>query len=68
MYLSKLLLDPAKRQVRLELANRYELHRTLLAQFEGHTRDQIGLLYRIEVENLYVYQPIALFVQSQVAI
>ena len=67
MYLSKLLLDPAKRQVRLELANRYELHRTLLAQFEGQTRPEIKLLYRIEEADQNIYQPITLLVQSQVA-
>ena len=65
MFLSKLLLDPANHQVRSELANRYELHRTLTTQFPHAGRDQIGLLYRIEIPDGYTYQPITLLVQSQ---
>lgn len=66
MYLSRLFLDPANRQVRAELSNRYQLHRTLLAQFDGVNRNEIGLLFRIEPEDLYTYQPITLLVQTQI--
>lgn len=66
MYLSKLLFDPYKRQVRNELANRYELHRTLCAQFKGINRADIGLLYRIEVGNPNQVEPILMLIQTQV--
>lgn len=66
MYLSKLLLDPANRQVQSEIANRYELHRTLTKQFPETNRADIGLLFRIEIPDQHSYQPIILLVQSQV--
>lgn len=66
MYLSKLMFDPHKRQVRNELANRYELHRTLCSQFKLTTMVDIGLLYRIEVGNPNVVEPIQMLVQTQV--
>ncbi len=66
MYLSKLLLDPASRRVQNELSNRYELHRTLTAQFPSKQRRDINLLYRIEMPERQVYQPITLLVQTQV--
>ncbi|MDY6846394.1 MAG: type I-E CRISPR-associated protein Cas6/Cse3/CasE [Chloroflexota bacterium] len=65
MYLSKLLLDPASRQVQKEISNRYELHRTLTAQFPQESRENIGLLYRIEMPDRQVYQPIRLLIQTQ---
>lgn len=65
MYLSRLLLDPASRQVQRELANRYELHRTLCAQFQDARRDEIGLLYRLDNLDIHEYQPITLLVQTQ---
>lgn len=67
MYLSKLSLDPKNAQVQSEIANRYELHRTLTAQFPGRKRKEIGLLYRLELPDLYHLQPITLLVQTQVA-
>ncbi len=66
MYLSKFLLDPASRQVQAEIANRYELHRTLTAQFPQNSRESIGLLYRIELPDRQTYQPISLLVQTQI--
>jgi len=66
MYLSKFLLDPANRQVQAEIANRYELHRTLTAQFPQNSRKAIGLLYRIELPEGQTYQPISLLVQTQI--
>lgn len=66
MYLSKLLLDPANREVRNELANRYEMHRTLCAQFENTEIREIGLLYRIEQSDLYEVEPITLLVKTEI--
>lgn len=67
MYLSQLLLDPASRQIRNDLANRYELHRTLCAQFENTEMKEIGLLYRIEQPDIYEVKPITLLVQTEIA-
>lgn len=64
MYLSRLLLDPANRQVINEIANRYELHRTLTTQFEGKKREEIGLLFRLEEADLYEFAPLTLLVQT----
>mgnify|MGYP001067480440 CR=1 FL=1 len=66
MYLSKFFLDPANRQVQSELANRYELHRTLTAQFPNKNRKEVGLLYRIEIPERHFYQPITLLIQTQI--
>jgi CRISPR system Cascade subunit CasE len=65
MYLSKLSLDPKNAQVQSELANRYELHRTLTAQFPEKKRKDIGLLYRIELQDQYRFHPITLLIQTQ---
>jgi CRISPR system Cascade subunit CasE len=66
MFLSKLSLDPKHAQVQSEVANRYELHRTLTAQFPGKKRKDIGLLYRIELPDQYRFQPITLLIQTQI--
>ncbi len=65
MYLSKLSLDPKNHQVQCEIANRYELHRTLTAQFPGMKREDIGLLYRVELPDPNLLNPIVLLVQTQ---
>ena len=65
MYLSKLLLDPKNRQVQREISNRYELHRTLTAQFSEEKRPEIGLLYRLELANQQNIANIPLLVQTQ---
>ncbi|NLN84436.1 MAG: type I-E CRISPR-associated protein Cas6/Cse3/CasE [Firmicutes bacterium] len=64
MYLSQILLDPANRRVQSELSNRYELHRTLTAQFPTNQRSDISLLYRLEMPDRQMYQPITLLVQT----
>lgn len=64
MFLSKLLLDPQHRQVQKEMANRYELHRTLTAHFPNQKREDIGLLYRVELPDGQIYQPISLLIQT----
>ncbi|MGI8550850.1 MAG: type I-E CRISPR-associated protein Cas6/Cse3/CasE [Dehalococcoidia bacterium] len=53
MYLSRLMLDPRTRQVRRDLADCQDLHRTLLSawpQVDGPlgVRAECGLLYRVE--------------------
>ena len=50
MFLSRLLLNPMSREVRRDLANAYELHRTLMQAYP-HERDSSGpaeLLFRVE--------------------
>jgi len=50
MFLSRLVLNPMSREVRRDLANAYELHRTLMKAYP-HERDATGsaeLLFRIE--------------------
>lgn len=66
MYLSQLLLDPASRRVQSELSNRYELHRTLTAQFPSNQRREVNLLYRLEIPERQVFQPITMLVQTMV--
>lgn len=51
MYLSKLVLDPHSHQVQAELANRYELHRTLCKPFSDNAYAQERLLYRLETSH-----------------
>jgi len=67
MYLSCLLLDPHDRLVRKLLANRYELHRTLLSPYPEISREEIGLLYRVEPTLTHEIRPIKMLVQTQVA-
>ena len=50
LYFSQLHLNPASRMVQRELANPYQLHRTLLNAF-GTTREQAGMLHRVDVDN-----------------
>jgi CRISPR system Cascade subunit CasE len=71
MYLSKLVLDPRNRQVRQDLANCQELHRTLLRAFPDGAADDIagararcGLLYRVEIDR--TTRRVAMLVQSAV--
>jgi CRISPR system Cascade subunit CasE len=71
LYLSRLILNPRSHQVRSEIANPYEMHRTLSRGFIGknlnidRSQDKSsGVLYRLEV-NPRSGIP-ALLVQSQV--
>ncbi|MEW5956216.1 MAG: type I-E CRISPR-associated protein Cas6/Cse3/CasE [Chloroflexota bacterium] len=49
MYLSQLILDPRARRVQSEIANPYELHRTLLKAFPDQEQGGPGrVLYRLE--------------------
>ncbi len=58
LYLSRLILNLNYRQVRSELAQPYEMHRTLMHAFEGYTvnkeeklREKCGVLFRADVED-----------------
>ena len=69
LYLSRLILNPRSRDVRRDLANCQELHRTILSAFpktssnDGGARNQFGVLYRIETSPRM--GSIALLVQSK---
>jgi len=63
MYLSRLLLNPQHRQVQRELADRYQLHRTLMRAFPETLPPDERVLHRVEV-NPHSGQ-IAILVQSQ---
>ncbi len=49
MYLSRLILNPRSRQVRSELADIYEMHRTVMKAFAGHLADAERVLFRLDV-------------------
>ncbi len=58
MFLSRLILDPRSRQVRSELAQPYEMHRTLMRAFERlpseeetKARERCGVLFRADVDD-----------------
>jgi CRISPR system Cascade subunit CasE len=54
MYLSRLYLNPRNRQVRDDLADRQELHRTVMSGFpraDGEARRRFSILYRLEVRR-----------------
>lgn len=48
MYLSQLLVNPRSRDARIDLADRYELHRTLLNGFPEDLPSDERILYRVE--------------------
>lgn len=48
MYLSRLILNPFCRQVQQEIAQPYEMHRTLLQAFVGD-RAAAGVLFRVDL-------------------
>jgi len=51
MYLSLLELNLRSRRVQRELANRYELHRTLMHAFKPIQPEDERLLFRLEIEE-----------------
>jgi CRISPR system Cascade subunit CasE len=51
MYLSRLILNPRSRQVRSELANPYEMHRTVMNAFAGWDTSQDRILFRLEMRR-----------------
>ncbi len=50
MYLSRLILNPRTRRVRRELADPYQLHRTLMAAFPEQLPAGERVLYRVDVD------------------
>ena len=51
MYLSQLLLNPAEAHVRRDLANPYELHRTIMGAFPTPLPQEERVLFRIETNH-----------------
>lgn len=51
MYLSQLKLNPRHRRARIEMADRYELHRTLLKAFPPTLPADERVLYRVETDH-----------------
>jgi CRISPR system Cascade subunit CasE len=63
MYISQLILNLRSRTARTDLADRYELHRTLLSAFPDTLPDDERILYRVEQHHS---EPVAsVLVQSQ---
>lgn len=70
-YLSRLILDPRHRQVRRDLGDAHQLHRTVLGAFpqapeEARAREHFGVLYRAEPLG-ETPAMVRLLVQSRVA-
>lgn len=49
MYLSQLILNPQSRQVRAEIANCYELHRTIMQAFHEQAVGKERVLFRLDI-------------------
>lgn len=64
LYLSRLILNPANPRARRELANVYELHRTVMGGFPEQLPDDERVLFRLEGDG--DSRPV-LLVQSQTA-
>jgi CRISPR system Cascade subunit CasE len=68
LYLSRLLLNPRSRDVRRDLGNCHELHRTILRALpqvedsEAKARERFGVLHRLEIDQRQ--QKLTLLVQS----
>src|SRR4029453_12803151 len=68
LYLSRLILNPRSRDVRRDLGNCQELHRTLLKALpqvednEAKARERFGVLHRLEIDQRQ--QKLTLLVQS----
>jgi CRISPR system Cascade subunit CasE len=66
MYLSQLILDPRIRRARSEIANPYELHRTMLKAFPNKDEGGPGrVLYRIDQPSRAQGPELTLLVQSE---
>lgn len=50
IYLSRLILNPRSRQVRNELADPYEMHRTVMGAFTGRLEKDERVLFRVDVQ------------------
>ena len=49
MFLSKLILNPKSRQVQSEIANAYQLHRTIMRAFPERLEPDERILFRLDV-------------------
>jgi CRISPR system Cascade subunit CasE len=63
MYLTRLILNPRSRQVRGEIADVYEMHRTVMQAFAGRLKEEERVLFRLEIHPRTGIP--ALLVQSQ---
>ena len=61
-YLTRLILNPRSKQVRNELADPYEMHRTVMKAFAGNLQDDERVLFRVDVPRTGIP---TLLVQSQ---
>lgn len=50
MYLSRLKLNPVSRQVRAEIGNPYEMHRSVMQAFAGHLAPDERVLFRLDIQ------------------
>lgn len=65
MYLSQLILNPRSRQVRSEVSQPYEMHRTLLKAFPDQAQGGPGrVLFRLESQDSPAQARLKLLVQS----
>ncbi len=48
-HLSRLILNPRSKRVRNELADPYEMHRTVMKAFSGNLQDDERILFRVDV-------------------
>lgn len=65
IYLSQLILNPRSRQVQSELANPYEMHRTLLKAFGDGPKDLEEARYLFRVEDVPNTSTSRVLVQSR---
>lgn len=63
MHLSRLILNPRSRQVQRDLADPYQLHRTVMRAFPDDLPDDERVLHRLEQDNRQ--GRLSLLVQSQ---
>lgn len=71
LYLSRLILDPRSRQVISEMAQPYEMHKTLMRAFSKASddtkvkaRDEFGVLFRADVDDRRNEVKVKVYVQS----
>lgn len=65
MYLSQLILNPRSRQVRSEVSQPYEMHRTLLKAFPDQAEGGPGrVLFRLESQDQATHAGLKVLVQS----
>jgi len=71
LYLSRLVLNPRSRQVWSELAQPYEMHRTLMRAFSKASveagekaREEFGVLFRADVDDRH--NKVVVYVQSSI--